>query len=67
MIRPGPRILPRRLNGFFSACSSTALGSTGRPGSTCGSRAWVDAFRWGKTSAPTFGLQLRPLSHQLAI
>src|SRR5450756_2687811 len=48
VIRPGPRALPRRFSGFFSARSSAAWGSTGRPGSTLGPTVRVDAFRSGK-------------------
>src|SRR5664280_444863 len=48
VIKPGPRALPRRFRGFFSARNSAALGSTGRPGSTLGPTVRVDAFRSGK-------------------
>src|SRR5450756_1078987 len=52
VIRPGPRVLPRRFSEFFSARSSAALGSTGRLGSTRGSPVLAAAVRSGTDSSP---------------
>src|SRR5450759_3740611 len=46
VMRPGPSALPRRFTEFLSACSSAALGSTGRLGSTRGPSGPAGASCW---------------------
>src|SRR5665811_392653 len=54
VMRPGPKELRRRFSGFFSARSSAAFGSTGRPGSTRGPSGPVGAFPLASALAGAF-------------
>src|ERR1700690_1305230 len=71
VIRPGPRTLNARFSGFFSARSSAAFGSTGRPGSTRGSSGPAGTSRPVEGcvsvtgSGPLFALPLVPPRHEL--
>src|SRR5664280_1561429 len=73
VMRPGPSALPSRFSEFFSARSSAALGSTGRPGSTrgpsgpVGTPDSVAGFVSVTPSTPPLALQLLPPRHQLTI